>query len=225
MVIKNKKMSTGGFTIVELMIATAVFSFVLLVTSAGVIAIGRSYYKSLTSNRVHETARSVLDDVSRSIQFSDPSSINSQMSDPDGTGVIVRCFGQDRYRYFLNQPVNGGHHGLYRDKRPSDSTCNGCDAAGLAPNNINCVNPGVFSGGQELLGSNMRLLKFDVSSSNPFQMGVKVAYGDNDLLTTYDDQGHFLGGDPSVALCKSGIAGSNFCAVSELETTVTGRVE
>lgn len=214
-----------GFTIVELMIATAVFSFVLLITSAGVIAVGRAYYKSLTSNRVHETARSVLDDISRSLQFSDPGTVTSQTSDPDGTGVIVRCFGQDRYRYFINRQVNGANHGLYRDKRPSASTCNGCDSAGLQLNGVNCVHPGVFSGGQELMGNNMRLLQFDVSNADPFHINIRVAYGDNDLLTTYDNQGNPNGGDPSTALCKTGIAGNNFCAVSALETTVTGRVE
>lgn len=222
----TNSLNKRGFTIVELMIATAVFSFVLLVTSAGVITIGRAYYKSLTSNRVHETARSVLEDISRSVQFSDPGSINTQVTDPDGTGVIVRCFGADRYRYFINQQVTGGNHGLYRDKRPAASSCNGCDSAGLDPSGLHCVHPGIFTGGQELLGNNMRLLQFEVSNSDPFHINIRVAYGDDDLLSTYDNQGVPLtGADPATALCKTGVAGNSFCAVSALETAVTGRVE
>ncbi len=230
--INKIKTKNSGFTIVELMISTAVFSFVLLVTSAGVIAIGKSYYKSLTSNRVHEAARSVTADISSSIQFSDPGTINVQMTDPDNTGVIVRCFGADRYRYFIGQQVDATHHGLYRDKRPVASTCNGCDSAGLAVNGINCVHPGVFSSGQELLGSGMRLLQFDVSNNNPFAITVKVGYGDNDLLQVTQCHGSMVGGvcqnptneDIATASCQD-IKGSNFCAVSKLETAVTGRVE
>ncbi len=207
-----KKPSKEGFTIVELMITTVVFSVVLLVASAGIIAIGRAYYKSLTSNRVHETARSVMEDVSRSLQFSTADSVNSYLTESDGSEATIktRCFGPDRYTYVLNQQVSGSNQALYRDKRPSQSSCS----------------PGDFTGGSEMLGQNMRLLRFDVSNADPFNIKIKVAYGDNDLLTTYDNGGNLLPSvDPAAALCKSGIAGSSFCAVSELETTLTGRVE
>lgn len=225
--IKKITKRNQGFTMVELMIATAVFSTVLLVTSVGVIGIGRTYYKSLTSSRVHEAARLLMGDVASSLQFSDTKSIDSQMVDPDGTDVVVRCFGSDRFRYFINQPVDATNHGIYRDKRPSQSTCNGCNPAGL-DHTGHCIHPGVFKGGQELLGSNMRVLQFDVSGSNPFNIKIRIAYGDNDLLTTYDDNGNLLPppqDDPTAALCKSNITGTNFCAVSALETTVTSRVE
>lgn len=214
----------------ELMIATAVFSVVLLVTSAGVISIGRSYYRSLTTTRVQETVRSVMDDISRSLQFSDTDSISNYLEDPDyhtPATVKARCFGPDRYTYVINQKVesitSGGVeqtlHALYRDRRAAadehESTCE----------------PNVsFTNGTELLGDNMRLLQFDVSDSDPFQVNIKVAYGDNDLLTTYDDDGNPPGGgisdsEAAGTLCKFGIAGSNFCAVAGLETTVTSRVE
>lgn len=225
----NKKTSSG-FTIVELMIATTVFSVILLVTSAGVISIGRSYYRSLTTTRVQETARSVMDDVSRSLQFSDTDAIANHLENPDGTATTIkaRCFGPDRYTYVINQKVEtvttGGSeqnmHALYRDRRATaaehESTCE----------------PNVdFTDGTELLGENMRLLKFYVSNSNPFQVELKIAYGDDDLLTTYDDNGNPLNdgniseSEAEGTLCKFGIAGSNFCAVAGLETTVTSRVE
>jgi hypothetical protein len=77
----------------------------------------------------------------------------------------------------------------------------------------------------------MRLLQFDVSNSDPFQVELKIAYGDNDLLTTYDDNGNPLSGagisdnEARGTSCKFGIAGGNFCAAAGLETTVTSRVE
>lgn len=215
MKINKIKTKNSGFTIVELMIATAVFSFVLLVTSAGVIAIGRNYYKAITSNTVQTAARSVMDDVSRSLQFSQVSSISALLTNPDGTPATVkaRCFGSDRYTYVINQQVKSGNHALYRDKRPSLSSCT----------------PGGFTGGVELLGPNMRLLQFDVSNANPFQITIGLAYGDNDLLSTYNNQGNPLGGvitDGQAAgtTCKT-VAGNQFCAISKLESSVTSRVE
>lgn len=206
-----------GFTMVELMIATAIFSVVLLITSAGVIAIGKAYYKSLTTTRVHEASRSVMEDVSRSLQFSDSEELSSHVADNNGIPypVKARCFGSDRYTYVINQPVNGGNHALYLDKRADGDSCD--------PNTA-------FTGGSELLGNNMRLLRFDVSDSDPFGISIGIAYGDDDLLTPYNDDGSPVNaagvteGDAAGAQCK-GVAGSQFCATSGLETTVTTRVK
>lgn len=226
----NKK--TDGFTIVELMIATTVFSVILLVTSAGVISIGRSYYKSLTTTRVQETARSVMDDISRSLQFSDTDTISNHLENPDSTpaSIKARCFGPDRYTYVINQKVEtvsaGGvdqtMHALYRDRRATagehESTCE--------PN----VN---FTDGSELLGENMRLLKFYVSNSDPFQVELRIAYGDTDLLELTQCNGTIVGDqchnpsdeDIATVRCNFDVAGNQFCAMAELETTVTSRVE
>lgn len=216
MKILNNK-NNRGFTIVELMIATTIFSVVLMVASIGVVAIGRMYYKSLTSTRVQETARSIMNDISSSLQFSDTDAVASYLTNPDGTPSEekVRCFGPDRYTYVINQKVEDGRHALYRDRRPSESECRPNDS---------------FSSGTELLGDNMRLLQFDVSNSDPFSVKIKIAFGDNDLLTNYpDDAGPEtspISGIPFEDVnCKFGIAGSNFCAVSGLETTLTSRVE
>lgn len=210
---------SSGFTILELMIATTVFSVVLLIASAGIIAIGRDYYKSLTSTRLQETTRSVMDDVSSSLQFSQTDTVSSDLS----ATVKVRCFGTDRYRYIINQKVQKvtdpthpeNFHGLYRDKRPSESICD---------------TSGGWDDGTELLGDNMRLLQFDVNGSNPFQINMRVAYGDNDLLTNYpDNAGPTTPPNPSPSFdqvgCKYAYAGNQFCAAAGLETTVTSRVK
>ncbi len=213
----RKKLNTRGFTIVELMISTAVFSFILLITSAGVIAIGRAYYKSLTSTRVQESARSLMEDVSRSVQFSANGSVQGDDDiNNDGVPVAirVRCFGDDRYTYTIDQRVTGNNNGIYRDVMPST----GCQPS-------NCFNqPKAGCNGRELLGENMRLLIFDLTGSPPSLL-VKIAYGDNDLLSNYNDAGVRLNENYADVQCRAGIAGSNFCAVSQLETSVTSRVE
>ncbi|HEX5456627.1 MAG TPA: prepilin-type N-terminal cleavage/methylation domain-containing protein, partial [Candidatus Saccharimonadales bacterium] len=166
--IRNKNNHSHGFTILELMIATTVFSFVLLVASVGIIAIGRDYYKSLTSVKLQETTRSVVDDISSSLQFSQTDAISSHLYDGGVPATVkVRCFGSDRYRYIINQKVQKvtdpthpeRFHALYRDKRPFESSC---DASGN------------WTDGTELLGDNMRLLQFEVSNSDPFQVTIRV---------------------------------------------------
>lgn len=223
------KKNNKGFTIVELMIATAVFSVILLVTSVGVIAIGRAYYKSLTSTRVQGTARAIMNDVSSSLQFSNTDSVLSDLENDDGTPATIkaRCFGQDRYRYVINQKVepSAGIVGLYRDKKISDSSCD---------------TSGAYDSGTQLLGNNMRLLQFDVinvNDTNPdfddsSRVIIKVAYGDDDLLEITQCSGTLIGSicqnpsdeDIATTRCRLGIAGNNFCAVSGLETAVTSRV-
>ena len=212
---KPPKINTQkGFTIIELMIATTVFSIVLLVAGSGIIAIGKMYYKTITSSRVQDAARSTMEDVTRSLQFSS-GNVSSYMAD---TTYKVRCFGDDRYTYVLNQPASSTTVGLRLDKTP-----NGGCSLDTPPD------------GKELLGNNMRLLQFDVSTGHDsiFTVKIKVAQGDNDLLTTYDQNGNPVGWSPPVSssdeaviagtLCRGGV-GSAFCSVSGLETVVNKRI-
>lgn len=197
--------SQKGFTIIELLIATTVFSVILLIASAAIIQIGRVYYKGLISTKTQETARSVMENVSRDLQFSNSKALRVNEAD----GRKVYCIGDNRYTYVLGTQVTNGAHGLVQDEAG-----NGCD-------------PGDFSTGKELLGENMRLTRFDISSNDgnrTYQIGLGVAYGDSDLLTTYSADGLTLEGNLSDTLCRSGVVGSNFCATSILDTTVKRRL-
>ncbi len=81
----------------------------------------------------------------------------------------------------------------------------------------------------------MQLLAFEVNplpntSNEVYEIKVKIAHGENDLLTPYDVNGNPNAGvDTSKALpdasCKSNVAGSNFCAVSKLDNFVTKRLQ
>lgn len=203
-----------GFTIVELMIATVVFSFVLIVASSGAIAIGRSYYKGVTSTKTQETARSIMEELTRSVQFSG----RSMQTGSDGMGNNAICIGEDRYVYRIDQRSQGAIRGLIRTDRPDGA----------------CVVD--WTGGIGLLSDNMRLLQLAVDNNNPHQINVTIAYSiGNDLLTHYADDGFSrvdANGDAAVndadfpaSLCKGGIAGSNFCSVSRLETAAVERIE
>ena len=61
--------SQKGFTIVELLISSLVFSLVLLTVTIGVIQITRVYYKGITESTAQNAARDALDTISQAIQF------------------------------------------------------------------------------------------------------------------------------------------------------------
>lgn len=191
-----------GFTIIELLIATLVFSTILLILSSGLIQIGRQYYKGITTSRTQQVTRNVIDDISRNIQFSgDKTPITVH-----GAGTFYFCINNYRYTYKLNTKLvaNSSNHVFVRDIYPA------CDA----PANLADISS--LSGASELLAANMRLANLVISppSGSLYTVTIRVASGDDDLLDL---------STPTAAKCKSQ-AGSQFCATAELQTTVQKRI-
>lgn len=220
----------AGFTIIELLIATVVFSVILLIVTVSVIQFSKQYYKGIIAGSTQGAARTLIDDVSRAIQFN--SGGISQLT----SGGSGWCIGTDkRYSYALNRQVidtgavaasHQGVHGLVSD------TVSGCSTAtpalGVAALGGNLTTPNA----RELLGQHMRLAKFDITgSADLYTITVRIIYGDDDLLCSPSTAGDCA--DPnskagvnagkSDLMCRS-TAGSQYCAVSELSTTVTKRV-
>ena len=210
-----------GFTLIELMVATTVFSFVLLIASATAIQIGKLYYKGLIQAATQETARNVSDDLTRSFQFANGALILGT----NNASQRQYCIGDTRYTGWINQQVAGGAEGLRAEQFSGTFDC----AAGIP----------LPTSKRELLAENMRLLDFNVSpvgtSGKTFQINVRMTYGDNDLLTIYQPDGTTevdVNGDGSPlspaeireATCRTNIAGSGFCAVSQLDNIVRKRL-
>ena len=59
----------NGFTIVELLIASAVFSFVILGASVAIIQISRLYYKGIIVSNTQTSAKAILDSITQAIQY------------------------------------------------------------------------------------------------------------------------------------------------------------
>lgn len=187
-----------GFTIIELMIATTVFSMVLLVCTFGILEIGRSYYKGAAINRSQEMARTIMEEVADAVRF--------QHGDitPAAPGGNSFCIGTARYDYTLfdyydpdNSPVNP----LVRSEVD------------------NCTDPAPRNQAG-ILGPRMRLQKLSVEEAGSgneglYKITVRVAIGDDDYLEAYDDPD---------GQCKNERLASQFCAVTELETIVLRRV-
>lgn len=223
---KHKKIannSTKGFTIVELMIATAVFSVLLLVITFGIVQVSRVYYKGITESNTQDVARRVSDIVTQSIQFSGG---DISVTDPGAVpgSSYQFCLGNEQFSYTLGYQVSDSpdsalfqtHHALVQ------RTLAGC-TAGSTPQNVR--NESVV--GKELLEPRMRLAKLGVSQvgAGLYKVDVRVVFGDDDLLFSPSDPSSPQGATRSDAVCRSATAGTQFCAVSELSTIVRKRVQ
>lgn len=205
----------AGFTIVELMIATMVFSVVLLIVTAGILQVARVYYKGITELNTQNTARGVMDTIAQSIQFSGGDVLPTPASPTAGVDYFF-CAGDAQFSYRLGWQVENEldltkhrtWHGLVRD------TSGGCSGLSSAQNlGLETVD------GSDLLGQHMRLAKLVVEpipDTDKYRIQVRVVYGDDDLLNNPTE---------SDASCKAVSAGTQFCAVSELSTVVVKRVE
>lgn len=198
---KLNRTQQKGFTIIELMIATSVFSVVLLLCTYGLLEIGRTYYKGVTITRTQETARRIVDDVSEAIKFS-----ADEVAGSESGGRGHYCVGSKRYSFVLNRQLDDSSpsHALVSDKPTS---CGYIDIDTSFP-----------SGGEEMLSTRMRLSKFSierVGSTDLYTVRVLVATGDDDVFV-----------DHSVAdlQCSGERSSSQFCAVTELTTTVQKRL-
>jgi prepilin-type N-terminal cleavage/methylation domain-containing protein len=206
-----------GFTILELMIATTVFAVILLVAAAGILSFSHDYYRGVTTSNTQAAARAILNDISQNIQLSSSVQLN-------GNWMCINRTTQ--YAWHLGGPVAGAlpnQHTMVRD------TNSDCSAA------INLNNP-LTASQQEMPGEHMQIGALDIT---PLTMGVTPAYtihvrlvfGEWDLLQvngtplTSGDANNtaFWASNGGKISCRSGI-GSQYCAVSDLTTTVQVRL-
>jgi type II secretory pathway pseudopilin PulG len=174
--------SQAGFTIVELMIATLVFSFILIVITVGVMAFTNSYYKGVNSSTTQTATQAIVDDITQAIQFGGAGTVGlSSLPSANTDGVF--CAGSKLFIFTSGVKFSGtpaDHNwGLYMMNNP---------------NTASCTKPGAPSGGSELLGPNMRLADFSLIQPNvtspTWNVNIRVAYGDTDLLCSTSLNGH-----------------------------------
>lgn len=203
-----------GFTILELLIATIIFSVVLLLVTAGILQIARVYYKGVTESNTQNTARTIIDTISQAIQFSG-GDVSETAASPVAGNDYAFCVGNTQFSYRLGWQVEDSYtpsnnqtwHTLVQN---SVSNC----TSSSAPQNMTTQTVT----GRDLVGKHMRLSNLVVKNlgSNQYKVQVRIVFGDNDLLN-----------NPTAAdsACKGVNAGTQFCSVSELSTIVVKRVE
>lgn len=224
-----------GFTIIELMIATVVFSVILLTVSVSLIQIGRMYYKGVNSALTQNTARTIIDDISRPIQFAGQDVIIVNPTAINGINTGAFCIGGKRYTYGLNAQVTddpsidgtyntaGTHkarHAFWQDTITTPAACVAVDLTQATPQPPS-VDPTVQgTNGQELLGQNMRLKDFTLTKQGHiWNINLKVLYGDDDLIS-FSDAAH-----TQPDKCIGLPSGDQWCALSELSTQVVSRIQ
>ncbi len=207
------KKNQAGFTLVELLIATSIFAVILLAATATLIQVGRMYYKGVIASRTQDTARTLTDDISRSLQFSGGTvpTLNLGGSPP----VSAICFADTRLTFVVNvQAPENIAHALWQDTIAGPGSC------AASPISLTAPNPGGLDG-KDLLDPHMRLTKLSVTPSagspDVYDVEVGVAYGDTDLFN--------LDGMGKPVSCKGSVLGGQWCAISEIKTQVFRRVE
>ncbi len=214
----NNQTADSGFTIIELLIATVIFSAIMLLLSIGVIQIANVYYKGITESNTQNVARDIINNIAQAIEFNSTGPILPPSTNGFGPpGTTSLCIGNTQYAYVL------GYQLVKSVPAPASHQTN----HGMLENNSSCASgnsldlngslPAGDANDAELLGQNMRLANLTITqlgSSNFYTIDVRVVYGADDLLTNPTS---------TTTNCQGG-AGSQFCAVAELSTTVQQRL-
>lgn len=240
-----------GFTIVEMMVATLVFSVVLLIITTGVIRATQLYYKGITLVKTQNAARSVMDSVSQAIQFS--GGVIS-WPDPGSTMQGAGCIGNQKFDFHLGSKLEtDGHSDGTQDLQDNYALAVNPSVASCASSTAATLPDSTFT---ELLSPHMRLTRLTVAPITPapgdtdrlYNVAVTVVYGDYDQFCDGSLTGTAANGpggcgpnataiDPTInnpepfstfltspkIACRSG-AGSNYCAISSLNTVVQQRL-
>ena len=116
-------MKSKGFTLIELLIAMAVFSLIVVAMSATAVSVIKSQRKGFAFQNSQETARYILESVSKEIRMS---VINSDAGDGLSSLSITNAKSEDvDYRFVsqkLQRQVDGGG---WRDLNPTDPEVTG----------------------------------------------------------------------------------------------------
>lgn len=195
---KLNSKSSHGFTIIELLIATTVFSVVLLVFLSAFLRISELFYKGVNMSNTQEDARIVMQDITDDIQFSQQT--------PFVTANYF-CIGIHRYTVNYGQQVTASVHGIYREDIQ----------AGCPPPSTPGIN------GVELLDTGMQVNKLSVSSPCVNQrctISMHIIFYGNDSTVLYSPSGASPAASATDAECTGPANSTQYCASADYNATV-----
>lgn len=224
-----------GFTLIELMLATAVFSVTLLIALNGFLQIGRLFYKGVSNTQTSGITRQLLNEFSRNLQIT-PDFTGKQTASSGSGQYYYYCLNGNRYTYTrgsdgraimldLSKPKNysagdDANFGLVKDSLPGTSSC----AAPCDPDNLSSCGSSSIPLDKdnlvELLGNNMRVgeltLEEDTASATQNLYNIKIM-----LISGSDESLDFPDGfdRPDTARCAGGLSNQQFCSISQLTTS------
>lgn len=195
-----KKIDNKGFTLVELLLAMAFFSFILLFITTGFIVVNRAYNKGITVKLIQDEARSTMEKLVREVR-----SANTVTEDASVPGCIT--INSDSYYWFV--PVSGDALSPMRLMVARDTTCS---EAEVAPSPV----------GEDLLHERVGVQYMEISrvsdggNSAPF-------YKVHMILSTVDADLLDSTGLTASCLTQSASSGNQYCDLVELVTIVSTR--
>ena len=202
------KINKQGFTLVELLLATAMFSFILLFVTFGIVQISRAYNKGIVVKRTQETARSVIQEMTRAI--------STATSGSSGTDAVINFSNNTPRRLCVGDLRFGWNEG-FRGGAGRESYSNGQDFA-LTRSDTGACND-VFDQNQSIELIDERLTVQDVAIQEVLSGSVYNLC----VVITVDNSSDVSSGDCNTEPKCNVLAGDTFCDVAKLRTTVTLR--
>ena len=221
----------SGFTVVELTIATTVFSIIMLLSLVGFMQIGKLFYKGVNITHTTDVTKQVINSVKGDVSFdvlttsyttSDGAFASDNLTSPAVTRNYF-CAGSNRYTFRLGQALDSDASATEL-KQPA-AQVPGWKNFGILKDRVTSGCPKPFNSSEpinpanvtELLGDKMRLSDIEITrlpspNDKLYTIHIKVAYGDNEVLQN-------PASDNPECMQNSSTA-SSFCFVSDLRTIV-----
>lgn len=211
---KTLKLS-HGFTIIETLLAIAVFSLILILLVTGVMQISRSFMRGVNTTALQSTTRSISDRLSQDLQVSTYSGSINQVAE-----LQYFCVGGNQYVFTpgVEYTKSNGTVGLVVTRMSTPD----CSAPALP-----------LAGQTQLLSEHTRVLFLkitratSVSTGSYYKLSIALGAGASDLFCLQNDATCEPASSDEVygesVKCQTG-SGSEFCAVSKLNVLVQPRI-
>jgi prepilin-type N-terminal cleavage/methylation domain-containing protein len=196
-----------GFTILELMIAVAVYAVALLLITTGVIAIGGAYQQGVTKAQLLTAAREIHSQITQDIQYGgeppyvypDSVSINEQP-------YTATCIGDTRYLVATDTDATQSNYGSFIVDNISSTACGSSsltDAQYPLPANAKAVS-----------STDIDAFSLTDDHNGTYILQTRFVAGYVDMFN-----GNSYGGT-----CRSNLVSSEFCSVVTLTSNIGRKV-
>ncbi len=188
---KRRVLNQTGFTLIELLMAMTVFSFMLLIVSAGFIQVVRIHQSGIASRATQQNARLVLDSIMKNVRVS----ASAASANPGQRNWLCIAKGSQTLEYAVD-PTGNLRQGTIAN--PAPGTC-------PAP---------VFNATWRTLNdSAVMVTQFAVTTTPAVDPGLGTAM----ITLTVVSRNNLNALDPTQTRCLPG-SGSQFCAVTTVSS-------
>lgn len=213
----KRKLTSSGFTLIELMLAMTIFSLIFILTTVGFVGVNRTYTRGAIKKQLSESVQNVSDELSAALRVPQPTQpthcISGGDSCPAGSLNAICMTG---VRYVWPTPLASNAGGLYRDTQS-------CDSNFSLPNAVEIVDPRFVVEDLKVTAA--------AGSQDIYQVKGVIHTSDVNSLTTTDNSEtidrNSTSFDPYKLRCKGTSAGSivQTCAVESFDSIITSRGE